>query len=185
VVLQNAMQDSIDLVAGADAFGDGSHPSTKLLLAAIEALDPTSFAPKTACDMGCGAGLLALRMAQRFGCMVVAVDIERSAIQATQKNAQANDLADAVIAVHSDGFAHRNIRQHAPFDMVAMNILPDILLQHAHAATEATADNGLLVLSGILRAREEEVLHGYQSLGCALLHKLRLEDWVALVFEKG
>ena len=177
-------EHSIDLVAGADAFGDGSHPTTRLMVAALEALDPESFAPKHVCDMGCGAGLLALRAAQRFGCHVVAVDIEKTAVAATRQNAAANGLTDNVMAVHSDGFHHPDIARHAPYDMVLMNILAEPLLQHAKPAVDATAAEGLLFLSGLLQWQEAQISNAYQALGCQVLHRLQLDDWVALVLEK-
>ena len=155
------------------------------MLAAIEALEPSSFQPQSVCDMGCGSGLLALRVAQRFGSFVVAVDIEKTAIQATKQNAEVNGLASRVFAVHSDGFSHPDITPHTPFDMIVMNILAEPLLQHARGAVDALAPEGILMLSGILKAQEETINEAYQSLGCDLLHRLQLGDWVALVMEKA
>ena len=48
------------LEAGPHAFGDGSHPTTMGVLTALEAIDPTAFTPRMACDMGAGSGILAL-----------------------------------------------------------------------------------------------------------------------------
>ena len=63
-----------NLLHSAQAFGDGTHPTTFGVLNALEAIDPEAFRPRVACDMGTGSGILALAMAQRFGCAVVAVD---------------------------------------------------------------------------------------------------------------
>lgn len=183
--MPDTTHDTLDLVAGDDAFGDGTHPTTELMLAAIEALEPASFQPRTACDMGCGSGLLALRIAQRFGCHTVAVDIEKTALQATQQNAQANGLEGCITTVHSDGFHHPDIIRHAPFDMMVINILAEPLLQHARGAVDALAPEGVLMLSGILKAQEEQISAAYQKLNCHLLHRLQLDDWVALVLEKA
>ncbi len=87
------MEQSFTLEAGSKAFGDGSHPTTKMVLAAIEAIDPAAFAPRVACDMGAGSGVLSLAIAAKFGCKVAAVDIERQAVETLRANALHNGLA--------------------------------------------------------------------------------------------
>lgn len=171
------MENELILVAGAGAFGDGNHPTTRMALAAIDALVDV---PRIACDMGCGAGLLALRMAQKFGCMVVAADLERSAVDAVKENAARNGIT-GILPIHSDGFRHADIVAHAPYDLMVMNILAEPLLQLAHDAVGHLAPEGILILSGIMVWQEAQIMQAYQALGLELLHRLTLGDWVCLV----
>lgn len=175
--------EHITLYAGADAFGDGSHPTTEGMLAAIEAIDSAQFSPRTVCDMGCGAGLLAMRAAQRFHCTVIAADIEHSAVEATRENALKNKLP--VDAVHSDGFKHPDIHAHAPYDLILMNILADPLLSLTHDAVAHLADEGVLIMSGMLVWQQENIINAYQVLGLGLAHRIQIGDWVTLVWQKS
>jgi ribosomal protein L11 methyltransferase len=173
------------LSAGGHAFGDGNHPTTRMVLAALGALDAQTFSPRTSCDMGCGSGLLVLRVLQLFtGTYMVAVDVERSAVEATRENAAENGLGARLHAVHSDGFRHPDIAAHAPYDMILMNILAEPLIRLARDAEATLAPEGLLILSGILAWQEEAVREAYSGLGLTLLHRLTLGDWVCLVMEK-
>lgn len=176
------MAQEITLYAGAAAFGDGSHPTTESMVMAIDAIDATIFTPRAVCDMGCGAGLLSIRAAQKFGCMVVAVDIERSAVAATRENALKNEVA--VHAVHSDGFAHPQIAAQAPYELILMNILAEPLLGLAHEAVAHLAPDGLLIMSGMLLWQQDHIIEAYQLLGLALAHRIQQGDWVTLIWQK-
>ncbi len=84
--------DYIELSAGSHAFGDGNHPTTRMVLAALAAIDPQHFIPRNACDMGAGSGILSFAMARQFGCPVVAVELERRAVEIIKENARANGI---------------------------------------------------------------------------------------------
>lgn len=175
---------SFDLQAGAKAFGDGNHPTTMGVLAALEAIG-ADFVPARACDMGCGSGILALAIAGAFDCPVVAADLERQAIETVQENALHNGLADRIIPVHSDGFKHPEIAMRAPFDLLVMNILAEPLIGLASEAFRHLADGGVLILSGILQWQEPQIRAAYEGLGLELASRLVIGDWVTLCFQKA
>jgi ribosomal protein L11 methyltransferase len=174
----------ITVQAGAHAFGDGSHPTTVGMLAVLEAIDPMAFTPRAVCDMGAGSGILSVAVARQFGCPVVAVDIERQAIETLRENARANAVDSLIHPVHSDGFAHPAIQAAAPFDLILMNILAEPLLRLAAPAEALLAPGGVLVLSGMLAWQEPQVSEACHALGLEPAHRLTLKDWVTLVFQK-
>jgi ribosomal protein L11 methyltransferase len=176
--------EPITFAAGAQAFGDGQHPTTKMVLAALEAIDAKIFTPRIACDMGCGSGILSLSIATKFHCKVVAVDLLRESVEATRENAARNQLVSHVHPVHSDGFRHADIDAHAPFDLIVMNSLAEPLLGLAADAYARLAPGGVLILSGIFVWQETQLREAYQSLGLELTQRLALKDWVALVWQK-
>jgi ribosomal protein L11 methyltransferase len=173
----------IILYAGADAFGDGAHPTTQGMLTALDAMDITQCAPRAVCDMGCGAGLLAIRAAQLFNCPVIAVDIERSAVEATRENAFKNNMPQ-VQPAHSDGFGHPTIKTHAPYDLILMNILAEPLVRLAVDSVNHLASEGVLIMSGLLLWQQDTIINAYQSLGLELAHRIQIGDWVTLVWQK-
>lgn len=174
----------LHLEAGGGAFGDGAHPTTRGMLAALGAIDPGQFTPRSICDMGAGSGILSLAAARQFGCPVVAVDIARSAVEAIARNAAENGYGSQVHAVHSDGFDHPAIRAHAPYDLILMNILAEPLLRFAAPAAACLASEGVLILSGLLQWQETPIREAYGGLGLELASRLLVGDWVTLCWQK-
>ena len=75
----------LDVVLADDsAFGVGTHPTTRMCLEALCALQPSG----AALDLGCGAGVLAIAAALLGWEPVVAVDRSPEAIAATRANAE-------------------------------------------------------------------------------------------------
>jgi ribosomal protein L11 methyltransferase len=69
------------------AFGTGSHPTTRLSLELLLAVAPASLV-----DLGCGSGVLAIAAARLGFHPVVALDVEEEAVAATRANAVANGV---------------------------------------------------------------------------------------------
>lgn len=199
------------LIAGAAAFGDGTHESTRGVLEMLARLDPAAFSPKIACDVGAGSGIISFAIAQKFGCPVLATDIERSAVEAIRINAINNGIychphppADAgpalslsegegkhevqgeggITPLHADGFDHPKIASSAPFDLIVMNILPEPLLKLARDAEAYLAAGGALILAGILVSKESIIIQAYQALELELTARIVIGDWVTLLWQK-
>jgi ribosomal protein L11 methyltransferase len=132
------------------AFGTGSHPSTRLVLAWLERV----LAPGAAVlDYGCGSGILAIAAAKLGAARVDAVDLDPDALAATGANARANRAAVGV-------FAPDRLPLGA-YDVVLANILAQPLILLAPLLAARTRTGGLIVLSGILEAQTGEVAAAY------------------------
>ena len=176
--------DYIELSAGAHAFGDGNHPTTRMVLAALSAINPTEFNPRLACDMGAGSGILSCAIARQFACPIIAVEMERQAIETLRANAVANGMESRISAIHADGFRHADIAPHAPFDLLVMNILADPLLMLAADAEANLASGGVCIISGLLLWQEAQIREAYVGLGLELAERLSMGDWVCLIWQK-
>ena len=75
------------LVNPGRAFGTGAHPTTRLCLELLQALEPTSLL-----DVGCGSGVLSIAAAKLGYSPVTAVDIDAVAREVTRMNAAANGV---------------------------------------------------------------------------------------------
>jgi len=150
------------------AFGTGSHPTTRLCLQWLAQHRPGG----EVLDYGCGSGILAIAARLLGACRVVGVDLDPAAVQTAQDNAAANgvqgsfglpDLADA----------------QASFDVVVANILTRPLIMLAPLLLARLRPGGHLVLSGILDRQAAEVVQAYAP-GAVMTHYGAPGEWVCL-----
>ena len=129
------------------AFGTGSHPSTRLVLAFLE---QEVRGGERILDYGCGSGILAIAAAKLGALHVAAVDVDAEAVAATRANAALNGVR--VNAVLADAL------RPAHYDIVVSNILAQPLMALAPLLAPRA---GRLALSGILEAQADEVARAY------------------------
>ena len=132
------------------AFGDGNHPSTRVMLAF--GLEKYIRRGLSVLDYGCGSGILAL-CAKALGALnVTAVDISEEALEVTRLNAERNFDSDdggnesPIQILHSDKYI-----PSADFDVVLANIPSNTCVRLlgilAHSMRTSTS-GGVLLLSG-------------------------------------
>ncbi len=156
------------------AFGTGTHPTTQLCLAW---LDATLVPGASVLDYGCGSGILAIAAAKLGAGTVVGVDIDPQALAAARANSRANEVDASYTDL--DGLSESAIT----FDVVLANILSGPLKLLAPALAARVASRGSLVLSGILARQADEVISAYRQADSALVLKVWQSDdgWVCLV----
>jgi ribosomal protein L11 methyltransferase len=157
-------------------FGDGRHPTTVLCLQAIAALAPREQRPWRMLDFGSGSGILAIAAA-KLGAHVRAVEIDQGAIEHARANANLNSVAGRIALGRSLEAAD------GTFELVAANILRQVLLDHAPALVERVAPSGTLVLSGLVSTDVPEVSARYASLfGGRRPEIYERDEWRALAW---
>ena len=181
-VVVPAWQSPPDWVTGADialvidpahSFGSGSHPTTRLCLAAMERLvrPGTSVA-----DIGCGSGVLAVAAARRGARPVRGVDVDAGAVDATAANAARNGVGSVVVASIDPVSA----LDAGAFDVVVANIGAGVLRSLAADIAALVASDGALVLSGVLDEQVDEVVAAFTAHGLALVRTDVEDGWCAL-----
>lgn len=151
------------------AFGTGTHPTTRLCLEWLLAHRPTG----TVLDYGCGSGLLAIAAKKLGAQAVVGVDLDPLALEASEYNAQQN----GVVGIF--GFPDHPGAE-ASFDLVIANILTRPLIALAPVLRSRLGPQSSLVLSGILARQVDEVKAAYASVGINLTVFGIREDWACL-----
>jgi ribosomal protein L11 methyltransferase len=150
------------------AFGTGSHPTTRLCLAAIE--DYVRPGMKVA-DIGTGSGILAIAAAKLGASHVNACDIDSLAVGIAAKNALANEVTIEVGEQLPSG----------GYDVVVANILADVIIGMADDLTARLLPSGTLIVSGIIDTREADVSAALQARGLTQKEVRREGEWVAIV----
>ena len=154
------------------AFGSGTHPTTSLCLAWLDALaDAGELGGRRVLDFGCGSGILALAALKLGAAHAVGVDNDPQALIATHDNAERNGEG-ARIEVHLP-----QDEPAASYPVVVANILASALIALADTLAARVAPGGRIALSGILAGQEDEVLARYAA-DFDELRADRLEDWI-------
>ena len=162
------------------AFGTGTHPTTQLVLELLETYTPQG---GNVLDIGCGSGILGIAALKLGAARAFGVDVESDAIPATQKNAEANGVAENfVMALGSVDEVKTGIFEIQQAPLVLANILAHILMRLLDAGMgDLIAPNGVLILSGILEEQVDEMKVKLAEHNLCVIEQRQIEDWVALV----
>lgn len=155
------------------AFGTGSHPTTRLCLELLLDLAPGG----EAVDLGCGSGVLAIAASLRGFGPLRAYDFDPLAVEATLENAARN--AVPLAAERAD--LRDGLPPLAP--LVFANLMRPLLLEVAGQVAEGHPLEHV-ILSGLLDEEAEEIAAAFARLG--LHERRRVSDggWTALLLDR-
>jgi len=177
------------------AFGTGLHPSTHLCLVALDDyLQPGDHV----LDVGTGSGILSIAAAQLGAHRVIALDVDDVALKVAQENITRNGVQTAVSLRRAslsplptgdptvdpvEVFNAHGVWD-GTFDMLLMNILPEVIARSARPIAACLTTKGLFVVSGIIRPRESSVERALSAANLTITDRRDNGDWVALVGRK-
>ena len=167
-----AKEDKINIkIDPALAFGSGHHATTFTCLNAIETYVQ---AKQRVLDVGCGSGILGLAC-RKIGAFVELCDTDPISVDSCEENfALNNEEYDELW----EGSANQATGE---YDVVIANIIADVLKFIVHDLKKVTKKDGLLILSGILDKKEEQVQEAYSDF--ELIERKDKDEWVTLVYK--
>ncbi|MBR5307829.1 MAG: 50S ribosomal protein L11 methyltransferase [Clostridia bacterium] len=173
----------------ASSFGSGSHMTTRLCLESIEKLILDGKKADKLLDMGCGSGILGIGAYLLAGSEVVAVDIEENSIRIAKENAEINRLPDEkfhpyVGNVITDKELYDTVCSES-YDIIAANIVSDIIIMMAPMFKKVLAKDGRLIVSGIISERADEVEGVLKKYNFVREDFFDKEGWAAIVLRHG
>lgn len=156
------------------AFGTGSHETTSMCIRLLSGVDLSS---KEVCDLGCGSGILGVTAVKLGAKNCVMSDIDEQAVKAACDNAKLNGVTDKVNIICGDLASDGK-----KFDVVIANIAADVLIRLSSLINELLNEKGIVILSGVINSRADEVMAAYSHL--KLKTRLKDGEWQAFAFEK-
>jgi ribosomal protein L11 methyltransferase len=155
------------------AFGTGLHPTTRLMLAALQ----TRVHPgMRVLDLGTGSGILAIAAAL-LGATVHALDVDRVAVKVAANNVHANGLSNQITL--DEGSIEKVAGER--FDLMLANIIASVLADLAGPLAAALEDGAELLASGIVEERAGLVRAAFEDAGMTIATEQRDEDWLLMV----
>lgn len=176
----DAHADATHLVipAGA-AFGTGEHATTAMSLRLLERTSRRLAQGWRMFDAGTGSGILALA-GRRFGAAgVIAVENNPLALATAKQNARLNRVR-GIKFIEGDAAQHLQ----SEFEIVTANLYSDLLISLLPRLRRAIADGGKLILSGVMRAQERDLLRALKTNQLDVVEVRRRGKWIALAAEK-
>jgi ribosomal protein L11 methyltransferase len=161
------------------AFGDGSHPTTRLCAGAVDVLCRLQ-KPHSVLDVGTGTGILARIARQRGAKLIFGTDIDPNAVLCAQAQA-ALDSHRVKIQFSENSPDHFGAR----FNLVIANILEGPLRELAPALSRSLAQDGLLLLSGFTRIQTPALRTLFINQGLSFVSEAHLDEWALLTFRRS
>jgi ribosomal protein L11 methyltransferase len=158
------------------AFGTGTHETTQLCLKAIE----DYWKGGRILDVGTGTGILSIAAAKLHpGSFIAACDIDAEAIVVAKENAEINRVQDVINFSIDSAASYRG----GDFSLVVGNLTTDVIIAMLDDLIACMAQDGRMVLSGILDTQQQEVCDALSARNRNLIDIRRAGEWVAIISE--
>ena len=182
-------EDSDKMVIHIDpgtAFGTGMHETTQLC---IRALKKYVTSETEILDVGCGSGILGM-LALKFGAKhSLGTDLDPCAIDATHENMEVNgirkDQYEVMIGNIIDDKAVQDAVGYEKYDIVAANILADVLVPLTPVIIHQMKPGAVYITSGIIEDKENVVVEAVMAAGLEVLEVNHQGEWVSVVARKN
>lgn len=167
------------------AFGTGMHETTQLV---IRQLKKYVKKDTVLLDVGTGSGILGI-VALKLGAEhVTGTDLDPCAVPAVAENKEANDIPDEKFQMMIGNIIDDKTVQdqvgYEAYDIVAANILADVLVPLTPVVVNQMKKGGYYITSGILDVKEEVVCEAVKKAGLTLVEVTRQGEWVCVTARK-
>lgn len=168
------------------AFGTGMHETTQLCIRQIR----KHVTPDTQIlDVGCGSGILGM-LALKFGAKhSVGTDLDPCAIDATHENMEVNGISkeqyEVMIGNIIDDKEIQDKVGYEKYDIVAANILADVLVPLTPVICNHLKKGGIYITSGIIEEKETVVTEAVKAAGLEVLEVTHQGEWCSVTARKN
>ena len=168
------------------AFGTGMHETTQLC---IRQLKKYVTEDTEMLDVGTGSGILSI-VALKLGAKhAVGTDLDPCAVPAVEENKEANEIPvqdfDMMIGNIIDDKDVQDAVGYEKYDIVAANILADVLVPLTPVIVNQMKKGGIYITSGIIDQKEETVVKAVKDAGLEILEVIYQGEWVSVTARKN
>lgn len=158
------------------AFGTGHHETTYMMIEYMKGLD---LQQKVTADIGSGTGILAI-LAEKLGAVeILATDNDPIAIENCIENVQSNLCTKIHVADE-----HYELKTEQ-YDVILANINQMALMAYKSSFYQAFKKQGILILSGVLKAHMVELIAAFEAIGFSKKDHKEKGEWVAIQLFKN
>jgi ribosomal protein L11 methyltransferase len=161
------------LIPAGAAFGTGEHATTILSLLLLQKFSRKMKTGWSVVDLGTGSGILALAAKLLGAKRVIGVDVDPIAISTARENAQRNKIGYVQFQVADV----RCWKFPSKIDLVMANLFSELLIE----VLPKLKQSRWLILSGILREQENELLRGLNCHQIEIVDIQRRGKWIAML----
>ncbi len=160
------------------AFGTGTHQTTRMVLAELLSSDLHGFA---VLDCGCGTGILGIAASKAGASRVVAYDIDEWSVENAKHNAAINGVSGLQVLL-GDGSVLDGLQDM--YDVVVANINRNILLADLPRFFRRMKKQGRLILSGFYESDIPMLSAEAEKLGMYEVRRYTDEEWACVVYQQ-
>ncbi len=161
------------------AFGTGTHPTTAMCLWLIEKY--LKYKDRFL-DVGTGSGILMIAAAKLGASYLIGIDTDEVAVQVATENIIKNSIKTESFIVEQGSLD--KYQYISEFDLVAANIIAEVLIEIMADIKVCLKTDGIVILSGIIKEREEKVTKSLKYNGFIILEVKCEGEWLAIVAQK-
>ena len=154
------------------AFGSGTHATTALCLSMLENCVEEG---AKMLDIGCGSGILSIASVLLGAEKAVGVDIDAQSVKTAKENAELNGCTEKTEYIVGD----LADKVSGKYNVVCANIVADVVIRLLADVRNYMADGAVLLVSGIIDSRENDVLNAAQMNGFKIKEKQYRDNWCA------
>lgn len=162
-------------------FGTGSHPTTRMCLAALEKYAGEG---KTFLDLGCGSGILGIGALVLGSARCVGCDIDPKAPDVAASNAALNGIGSDRFKVYAGDILSDVSLRHmlgSGYDAVLANIVSDVIIPLSALVREFMKPGAVFITSGIIDGRQDEVRAALEGNGFEVIEHRNEDEWHCFV----
>lgn len=167
------------------AFGTGMHETTQLV---IRQLKKYVTEDTELLDVGTGSGILGIVSLKLGAKHVLGTDLDPCAIPAVAENKEANEIPDEAFDMMIGNIIDDKEVQdkvgYEKYDIVAANILADVLVPLTPVIVNQMKKGGYYITSGILDVKEDVVVQAVKDVGLNVVEVTHQGEWVSVTARK-
>ena len=190
VVLPYWLQEETDRLAvildPGLTFGTGAHQTTQMVMEQMEKLP---LKDSNCLDLGSGSGILSITALRLGAKTATGVDVDPKAEDIARENALYNGFdSPAFTALTGNVTEDKDLMerlQQNRYDLVLVNIVADVIISLAPVLPQFLDEKSVLILSGILDTRLQDVKNALAKAGLQLTGQFEKDEWRCLTAKRS